>query len=167
MVLMGVYVFTRPFLTEGSSLQVEILFVCLSVCLFLRHHFDISNIFHFMKLYTIQTIYFLKAGDTHYLLTHCPLPHHPHRPTRPTKPTHNPYDMTIFNFMMLYTIRTIYFLKAGDTHYPLTHCPLHHHPHRPTIPTKPTHNPHNMTIFPFYDVLHYTCLLYTSPSPRD
>ena len=32
--------FTRPLLPEGSSLQVEILFVCLSV----RHHFNISNL---------------------------------------------------------------------------------------------------------------------------
>ena len=31
-------IFTRPLLPEGSSLQVEILFVCLSV----RHHFNIS-----------------------------------------------------------------------------------------------------------------------------
>ena len=49
---------------------------------------------------------------------------------------------------MFYTIQTIYFLKAGDTHYPVTHCPLTHHPHRPTIPTKPTHNPPHMTISP-------------------
>ena len=37
-------VFTRPLLPEGSSLQVEILSVCLSVCLFVRHHFNISNL---------------------------------------------------------------------------------------------------------------------------
>ena len=57
---------------------------------------------------------------------------------------------------MLYTIQTIYFLKAGDTHYPATHCPLTHHPHRPTIPTKPTHKPPYMAISPLYDVIHYT-----------
>ena len=34
------WIFTRPFLTEGSSLQVEILWFCL----FVRHHFNISNI---------------------------------------------------------------------------------------------------------------------------
>jgi len=38
------YIFTRPFLTEGSSLQVEILSVCHSVILSFRHHFNISNI---------------------------------------------------------------------------------------------------------------------------
>ena len=37
-------VFTRPYLTEGSSLQVKILSVCLIVCLIVRHHFNISNI---------------------------------------------------------------------------------------------------------------------------
>merc|ERR1712105_377545 len=57
------------------------------------------------------------------------------------------------HFMMFYTIQTIYFLKAGDTHYPVTHCPLTHHPHRPT---KPTHSPPYMTISPIYDVLHNT-----------
>ena len=33
-----------PFLQKGSSLQVENLFVCLSVCLSVCHHFKISNI---------------------------------------------------------------------------------------------------------------------------
>ena len=37
-------IFTRPLLPEGSSLQVEILFVCLSVCQFVRHHFIISKL---------------------------------------------------------------------------------------------------------------------------
>ena len=34
---------------------------------------------------------------------------------------------------MFYTIQTIYFLKSGDTHYPVTWCPLNNHPHRPII----------------------------------
>ena len=37
-------IFTRPLLPEGSSLQVEILSVCLFVYLFVRHHFNISNL---------------------------------------------------------------------------------------------------------------------------
>merc|ERR1712105_507386 len=90
------------------------------------------------------TIHFPKAGDTHNPLTHCPLPHHPHRPTLPTKSTHNSHDITIFHFLLFYTIQSIYFLNAGDTHNPLTHCPLHHHPKRPTLPTKSTHNSRDM-----------------------
>ena len=38
------WIFTRPSLTEGSSLQVEILLDCLIDCLIVRHHFNISNI---------------------------------------------------------------------------------------------------------------------------
>merc|ERR1712024_59775 len=92
----------------------------------------------------------------HHLRSRVRLPHHPHRPTLPTKSTHNSHDMTIFHFLVFYTIQSIYFLKAGDTHNPLTHCPLSHHPHRPTLPTKSTHNLHNMIIFPLFSVLHYT-----------
>ena len=37
---------------------------------------------------------------------------------------------------------------------PLTHCPLTHHPHRPTIPTKTTHDTHIITISQLYDIVH-------------
>ena len=37
------WIFTRPFLTEGSSLRGEILLDCLIDCLIVRHHFNISN----------------------------------------------------------------------------------------------------------------------------
>merc|ERR1712243_458113 len=77
-------------------------------------------------------------------------------PTYPQNPPTTHLKWPFLHFMMFYTIQTIYFLKAGDTHYPMTHCPLPHHLHRPTLHKKSTHNSHNMTIFPFYDVLHYT-----------
>ena len=63
--------------------------------------------------------------------------------------------------MMFYTMQTIYFLKAGDTHYSITHRPLTYRPHRPTTPTKPTKptkKPTQMPIFPLYDVQHFTNL---------
>ena len=47
-----------------------------------------------------------------------------------------------------------YFLKANVTHYPMTHCPLTHHSHRPTTPTKPTQNPPDVTISQLYEVQH-------------
>ena len=39
-------VFTRPLLQKGSSLQEEILSVCGSVDLFVRHHFFLLRIFN-------------------------------------------------------------------------------------------------------------------------
>ena len=79
---------------------------------------------HFMMFYIIQTIYFLKASDTHYPVpvTHCPDAHSPITNTDPPYP-HNPPTTHILwqylNFIMFYSIQIIYFLKAGDTHYPL------------------------------------------------
>ena len=67
-----------------------------------------------MIFYTIQTIYFLKAGDTHYSITHRPLTHYPHRPTTPTKPTKNPPKCRFFHFMTFNTLQTKYFMKPHD-----------------------------------------------------
>ena len=39
-------VFTRPLLQKGSRLQEEILSVCVSVDLFVRHHFFLLRIFN-------------------------------------------------------------------------------------------------------------------------
>ncbi len=59
-------------------------YVCQCVSQCVSHRRDISSFLHCARFWTIQTIYFLKAGDTHYPATHCPLTHHPHRPTNPS-----------------------------------------------------------------------------------
>merc|ERR1712105_118546 len=78
--------------------------------------------------------------------THSPITHT--GPPYPQNPPTTHLKWPFLHFLMFYTIQTIYFLKAGDTYYPVTHCPLTHHPHRPTIPTGPTHNPPHTTISP-------------------
>ena len=47
--------------TFCSSLQEEIMSVCLSVCLSVRNHFFLLQIFNNLMIYTMQTIHFLKA----------------------------------------------------------------------------------------------------------
>ena len=109
-----------------------------------------------MMFYTIQTKYFLKAGDTHYPVTHCPLTHHPHRPTIPTKSTHSPPHMTIYQ---MYDVldHTNHIFSESSWH-PLSSnlMPTHPSPTQTKHTHKPTHNPPFMTISPLYDVLHYT-----------
>ena len=57
----SISIFTRPVLQKGSSIQEEILSVCLCVCVFVRNHFFLLRIFN-----DLMVIYFLKAHDVSY-----------------------------------------------------------------------------------------------------
>ena len=54
--------------------------------------------------------------------------------------------------MTFQTTQTKYFLKAYDTHYPLTHQPATYHPFWPTRPE--TQNQPNLTFYPLYSVFY-------------
>ena len=54
--------------------------------------------------------------------------------------------------MTFQTTQTKYFLKAYDTHYPLTHQPATYHPFWPIRPE--TQNQPNLTFYPLYSVFY-------------
>ena len=72
---------------------------------------------HIMTLYKPYIFWKLVISTIHWPTAHSPITH-----TDPPYP-HNPPTTHILwqylNFIMFYTIQIIYFLKAGDTHYPL------------------------------------------------
>ena len=60
--------------------------------------------------------------------------------------------LPFLHYMTFQTTQTKYFLKAYDTHYPLTHQPATYHPFWPIRPE--TQNQPNLTFYPLYSVFY-------------